>query len=200
MPLNVDSGRALRTPGELRALVEAVRDAPASEPETDSVEWKGSWDLADAGHRFETGKHILGFGNRSVVAAARTFEGCAYLLAGVEPGKLVGTAILDPADIDNYLSKYVLPGQPRWHPSYVTVEGQQVLVITVEAPRDGDPICTLQRAYEGAEPGRIFIRRHGKTLEATPAEVRALEARLRNERPRVELSLTRTNSSPLRAV
>ena len=200
MPLKIDTRRALRTPTELRALVEAVRDAPTSEPETDSVEWKGQWDLTNAGQRYETAKHILGFGNRTVVAAARMFEGCAYLLAGVEPGNLIGTTVLDPADIDNYLSKHVPPGQPRWHPAYVAVEAHDVLVITVEASRDGDPICTLQQSYGTAQTGRVFIRRHGKTTEASPAEIRALETRLRSERPKVELSLDRTDSAPLVAV
>lgn len=200
MPLKIDTARALRTPDELRELVEAVRDASTNEPETDSIEWKGEWDLTNAGQRFETAKHILGFGNRTAVAAARTFEGCAYLLAGVGPGNLMGTDVLDPADIDNYLAKHVLPGQPRWHPGYVAADGHNVLIITVEAPRAGDPICTLQQGYGAAQTGRVFTRRHGKTTEASPAEIRALEGRLRSERPKVELSLVRADAAPLVAV
>lgn len=117
MTLNIDTSRALRTPGELVALVEAVRDARAAEPETDSVEWKSDWDITDAAVRFETVRYILGFGNRTVFAAETNFEGCAYLLAGVEPGNLVGAPVVDPADIDDQLSNYILPGQPRWSPS-----------------------------------------------------------------------------------
>lgn len=96
MPLNLDMTRALRTYGELLDLVKAVRDAPAGEPETDSVEWKSAWDLSSAKYKFETARHILGFGNRTVVAAQGMFEGCAYLVAGVEPGNVVGIEKLDP--------------------------------------------------------------------------------------------------------
>jgi len=198
--LNIDTKRALRTGDELRRLAEAVRDAPAGEPETDSVEWKGPWDLTETKTKFQTAKHVLGFGNRTVVAAARVFEGCAYLLAGVEPGSVIGTAVIDPAQLDDYLSKYVLPGQPRWHPSYVEVDGKQVLILTVEAPREGDPICALQKAFDDAKAGRVFVRRGGKTVEAEPAEIRALEARLRSERPKVELAVERADAAPLKAV
>lgn len=86
MTLSVDRTRALRTRSELISLVSAVRDASSSEAETDSLEWKSHWDLSSAETRFETARHILGFGNRSLTLAGRDFEGCAYFLAGVEPG------------------------------------------------------------------------------------------------------------------
>lgn len=195
MALNVDRSRALRTPGELVGLVEAVRDASPAEPETDSLEWKSDWDITNAGVRFDTVRHLLGFGNRTVFAAQQNFEGCAYLLAGVEPGNLIGAPIVDPADIDDQLSKYILPGQPRWSPSYLMVDGKPALVFTIEAPRDGDPIFILQKGYDRWTAGRIFIRRHGKTEEAGPADVRALEARGQAVRPRVELSVTRADEA-----
>lgn len=90
-----------------------------------------------------------------MAAAQPTFEGCAYLLAGIEPGNVVGVDRVDPADLDDALSKYVLPAQPRWSPNYLTFNGVDVLVITIEAPREGDPICTLQSAYDKAERGRV---------------------------------------------
>ena len=66
MALHVDAMRALRTHGELVALVEAIRDAPTGEPETDTIEWKTDWDLSEAAVRFQTARHLLGFGNRTV--------------------------------------------------------------------------------------------------------------------------------------
>ncbi len=200
MPLNVDTSHALRTNDELACLVEAIRDAPAHEPETDFVEWKGPWNIDDAGDRFQTARHLLGFGNRTVLAASSQFEGCAYFVAGAEPGKVVGTIVVDPARIDDQLSKYILPGQPRWTPAYVTVDGNTVLVITVEAPRQGDPIFTLQHGYGSMSAGRVFVRRHGKTEENNPADMRALEARGMAARPKVELAVTRADDgSPLRS-
>lgn len=193
MPLNLDMRRALRTLAEFIALGEAIRDAPTDEPETDYVEWKGAWDLTKTENLFHTARHILAFGNRSVVSAEAQFEGCAYFVAGVEPGAVHGSTVLDPAELDDRLSKYVLPGQPRWSPHYVTLAEGTILVIAIEAPREGDPIFTLQREYGKYAAGRIFVRRHGKSEEARPADVRALEARGHASRPRVELSVTRAD-------
>ena len=190
--ISIDTTHALRTHTELTALAEAVFSAPSSEPETDALEWKSAWDLTTTEVRFQTARHLLGFGNRSVVTAHREFEGCAYLLAGVEPSNVVGVKVLDPADIDNALSRFVAPGQPRWSPAYVTLQGRSILIITVESPRPGDAIFTLQRGFGAALPGRIYVRRHGKTEEANPAEVRALEARGAAIRPKVELDVVRT--------
>jgi hypothetical protein len=176
---------------ELLGLAEAVHDAPVNEPETDSIEWKSAWNLDEAKYRFETARHILGFGNRTVAAARRSFEGCSYLLAGVEPGNLVGVERLDPAKIDDAIRKYVAPGEPRWAPTYVTLEGRDVLIITVESPRDGDRIFKLQQGFGGALSGRIYARRNGQTEEANPAEHAALEERLLGGRPTVNLSLVR---------
>lgn len=133
----------------------------------------------------------LGFGNRTVFAAQQQFEGSAYLVAGVEPGNVVGAPVVDPADIDDQLSKYILPGQPRWSPAYVTVDGKPILILTIEAPRAGDPIFALQKGYDVAPAGRVYVRRHGKTEEAGPADLRALEARGQAARPKVELLVTR---------
>jgi hypothetical protein len=197
--LNVATAYALRTTAELVGLVEAIRDAPAHEPETDFVEWKGPWNIGNAADRFHTARHLLGFGNRTVFAASQQLEGCAYFVAGAEPGNVVGTAHVDPASIDDQLSKYILPGQPRWTPAYVTVDGNSVLVITVETPRAGDPIFTLQQGYGSVPAGRVFVRRHGKTEEAGPADIRALEARGLAASPKVELAVTRTDDGdPLR--
>lgn len=191
MALQLDQSRALRTRAELVLLIEAVHDAAPSESETDALEWKRELDLTNgADPRFQLSKHLLGFGNRSSATAARSFEGCAYLLLGVEPQVLVGCAVWDPAAIDGWVSRYVSPGMPRWSVHYVPVKEAEVLVFTVEAPRAGDPICTLQHTYERFKAGRIFVRRGGTTGEANPAEVRALESRLRSAVPEVELEVS----------
>lgn len=197
MPLPIDSSRALRTLDELCALIKAIRDAPASESETDALEWKSAWDLNDANKCFETAKHLLGLGNRSVIAASKVFEGCAYFLAGVEPGNLCGVSPLDPATINDKLSRYIESGKPRWSPQYVVIDGHDVLVLTVESPNEGDPICTLQKGFDKVSAGRIFVRKHGKTEEAGPADIRELENRSNARRPQVELSVSRANEDPL---
>lgn len=178
MTLAVDTRRALRTPRELRDLIEAIRNAPPGEPETASVEWKRELDLATVPHRFSTARHVLGFGNRYPSTAAPYFEGCAYLVVGVEPGNLTGVPNWDPADVHNWLERYIAPGRPRWHLETVTVNGADVLIFVVEPPSWGDPIHTLQTTYERYTAGRIFTRAGGKTVEASPSQVNQLELRL----------------------
>lgn len=198
--MDVDMSRAARTRQELTSLAEAVRDAPPSEPETDNLEWKGEWDPSDGEQAFETARHVLGFGNRAVAVAAQAFEGCAYLFAGVEPGRVVGTPVLDPATIEDKLGRYVETGRPRWSPHYLSIDGEDVLVVVIEAPRDGDPICTLQKGYGRIREGRIFVRRHGQTEEARPAEIRALEERTRSTRPTLSLTIDRADEGSLQAL
>jgi hypothetical protein len=176
--LSFDMRQVPRNHARLCALIEAVRLAPADTHETDSLEWKTNWDLRAPERRFETAKHLLGFGNRSVESARRDFQGCAYFMAGVAPWTLVGVEQHDPATLEDWLGQYIAPGRPRWTPYYVSVNDSRVLVVLVEAPRPGDPICTLQKGYDKARAGRVYVRRNGKTEEASPDDVRALEHRL----------------------
>jgi hypothetical protein len=179
MALAVDIARALRTRAELISLVEAIRDADPNEHESDWVEWKRELNLgADAGHTFEAARHILGFGNRDPAAVASYCEGTAYLVVGAEPRAVQEVPPWDPADLDNWISRYVASGAPRWRADRVEVDGKQVVVFTIEAPSPGDRICTLQRGFDRTPAGRIFVRRGGKTHEASPAEIAHLEARL----------------------
>lgn len=76
----------------------------------------------------------------------------------------------------------------------MTLDDHAILVITIEAPREGDPICKLRHGYDSAFEGRIYTRRHGKTEEASAVEVSALEARLLGGRPTVDLSVVRTGA------
>lgn len=190
MALSIDISRALRTRSELHGLVEAIRDAPAGEPETDWVEWKTGFDLSNnVAHRFETARHILGFGNRHPTAATPYCQGTAYLVLGVEPSNLVGVAVWDPADLDNWLSAYIAAGRPRWRSDAVEFDGLNVVVFTVEAPQWGDHICTLQKGFNRHPDGRIFVRRNGKTIEPGPSEVTQLEERTARGANDIEVSV-----------
>jgi hypothetical protein len=60
----------------------------------------------------------------------------------------------------------------------------------IEAPRDGDPIFTLQKGFNQISAGRIYVRRHGKTIEASPADVRLLETRSSSKTEKVNLEVT----------
>lgn len=170
-------------------LAEAIFRAPQSEQESRHVEWKGIWDLrGSAKDRFSAARHILGFANRDVEVACRMFDGCAYLVAGVEPGNAAGVAREDSATLTGWLSAYLGTDGPVWSPNWVTVAGVTVLVLSVEAPSPGDPIHSLRKAYEGFASGRVFTRREGQTAEADPDELKMLQARLTAKQPDTNLS------------
>jgi hypothetical protein len=177
MALSLSTTRRLDGPGDLEALVRAVAAASPDEPETDALEWKGGLDLDARKPRYDLSRHVLGFGNRSVRLARASFEGYAYLLAGVTAGEIIGVDIPDPAELGNALASFVAPGQPAWKLHRVEVEDRTIAVIEVEAPADGDRICTLQDSSFDGRAGRVFVRRHGQTEEASPAEIRMLEDR-----------------------
>jgi hypothetical protein len=154
MTLALDTSMALRSDDKLRHFADVIYHAPSSEQETRSIEWKGSWNLrSSAKDRFSAAKHILGFANRDVEIARRTFEGCAYVVAGAEPGAATGVALEDSATLTGWLSAYLGTDGPVWSPHWVTVADVTVLVLSIEAPHSGDPIHTLRKAFEGSRPG-----------------------------------------------
>jgi hypothetical protein len=189
MTLAIDPSKALRSGEAVRALAEAIYHAPESEQESRYIEWKGSWDLrGSAKDRFSAAKHILGFANREIEIASRMFEGCAYLVAGVEPGVAAGVAREDSATLTGWLSTYLGTDGPVWSPHWAAVAGATVLVLLIEAPSRGDPIHSLRKAYDGFAPGRVFTRREGQTAEADPDELKMLQARLTAAQPDPSLS------------
>lgn len=182
MPLQIDSSRALRTHDQLVTLVRAIV-AAAPEDESRAVEWKSSYpDLTSSEASFAIARAILGLSNRSVRVASTAFEGVGYVVIGAEPGRLAGQAIPDSAEILNAVRRYTGHGAPLWDPRPVSVDGSNVLVITVEPPRDGDRIALLHKSYQGSgklvPEGTIFVRQSGATERASRAELEYLQDRL----------------------
>lgn len=136
------------------------------------------FDLTKAEGRFNAARVILSFANRMPDTASTVCGGLAYLIIGAEPGQVDGTAVIDAADLDNGLIKYLGGDGPRWSPNYVTVHGRDVLVILVEAPRWGDRIHALRRQLEGAQAGTVYVRSQSVSRPANPEELRRLEDRL----------------------
>ncbi len=183
MALSIDTDRKVHGPRAWERLVQAIRAAPADEPELHWLEWKRGADLADKAWRGELASHILGFANRLPAVANRACEGYAYLVVGVEPGQARGVDAIDPAQLDDALRSYLGADGPRWEPAFVDLDDVRVLVITVDPPRDGDPVWILRKGFEdpggkSRHDGQIFIRRNGLTTgQPTSAELAALLAR-----------------------
>jgi hypothetical protein len=191
MALKIDTSRALRTHKQLTELVEAVLVAAKAEPETHAVEWKSKLDLAsEAEARFKLAKQVIAFSNRHPDDAAREFEGCAYIVIGAEPQALpTGVPVHDPAALDDWIGPFVGSDGPRWKADYVKVRDRAVLVVTVEAPRWGDPIQLLQKQFGNFGAGRPFVRRQGKAVEPDQHGMRMLEERLKRVASRIQVGV-----------
>jgi len=179
--LSIDSSRQLRTLAQLSELVSAVLGANP-EDESRAVEWKSGYnDVTSPDAAFAIARAILGLANRPVAVAAREFEGVGYVLVGVEPGALRGQGVPDSASLTAAIARYTGHGL-SWDPRAVKVGEVEVLIVTVEPPRDGDRIAALQKDYQGpkvyAPAGTIFVRRPGATERASLAEIEMLQDRL----------------------
>ncbi|MFI5698397.1 helix-turn-helix domain-containing protein [Kribbella sp. NPDC051586] len=177
MAINVDTTQSLRRPGDLLALVDAVRSAHPSD-ESWWIEWKSDLKLRSPDGAFKAARAILSFANRMPEVAATACDGLAYLLVGVEPGLVHGTEAIDPADLEGALIKYLGADGPVWSPNYVTVDGKTVLVVIVEPPQWGDPIHTLRKTFEKSAEGTIFVRSQAISRPANASEIRMLSDRL----------------------
>ena len=182
----LDTKHAATRADELSKLVADLVASPANMQELDSIEWKATIDLTEKPRRAQVAKHLIGFANRDPETAQRAFEGNGYLIVGAEPGRLTGMQVHDAAALDDWLRPYT-GDELRWSAQYVQIGADSVLVICVEPPRDGDPIYTFEResvdeAGKAMRAGAVYVRRGGKTHEATPSEHRRLQDRLRRHR------------------
>lgn len=197
MSLDISTGRAIRTPDALGALVTAIvlTDASTTQ-ETHWLEWKGPLSLDKREGQFLIAKAILGFANRDPRHAATVCEGVAYMVVGAQPGSALGVDPIDSAQLGQGVRKYA--NGPQWSAHYVDHDGASVLVVLVEPPRAGDPIHTLARQYDKFDEGTIFHRGTGQTEPAGSREVAMLSQRLVQgvEEPELDLEL-KLSSTPL---
>lgn len=200
LTIDVDSSRRFQTGEDHRALVKAILAADPLD-EARWIEWKSNLDLDKREHQFKAAKTILGFANRTEEQADGWAEGYAYLLVGVEPGNLRGTAPLDTSVVDAKLRKWVGSGDrsPRWSAGWVTVNGSAVLVFEVGPPLPGDPLFPLRQQFEGFRDGTIFVRRQASSDPADSAEILHLSDRAARSR-RLSLTVERSDAERLGAI
>jgi hypothetical protein len=196
--LNIDLTRAVRGLGAQQLLLQALVSAPATEIETDYIEWKSVVDLADKDWRAEAAKHILAFANRDPHQSRTALEGCAYLVFGAEPSRSVGTPVHDLADIDKWVRTYTGDdaNSPNWRFDYVTVGTVIVGLFTIEPPRDGDPPYAFRKDYlpggtkrETFLDGDVYVRKGGRSEKAKSADHLRLAARARAGSTRLEATV-----------
>jgi len=176
MSLAVDASRAFRSPHELTGLIEAVLGASEND-ESDWIEWKSGLALGEKDTQGTLARHVLAMANRRPELAARYATGCGYVIVGAEPGNCAGVTEVDPAVLSHGMQPYLGAEGPGWGLQYVNLQGVSVLVVTVEPPRSGDRIFTLQKAFAKYLAGAVFVRRPGRTDLAGPNDIRVLEDR-----------------------
>jgi hypothetical protein len=169
---------ALRGTNELRRLLDAIV-AATDHDEADWLEWTSNLDLTTKDECFPIARTVLGMANRSPERANLMCEGLGYIVVGAEPGRVEGVTSVDPARLDQLIEPYLGGSEgPRWTPTYVVDGDKTVLVVSVEAPRPGDPMFTLRREFDRYLSGAVFVRKQGRTVQADASDMDALQRRL----------------------
>jgi hypothetical protein len=196
-----DFSRVARRPSERLAVVEHIITTPNLQ-ENEHLEWKSGYDLSTKPGAAKTAKQLIGMANREPARAARLLEGHAYVILGVDAGRLHGLMKRwDSADIENWIAPFVGPDLV-YDIHYVEVRGRDVLMFVVGPSKQGDPIFALQRTTQdehGKEmrAGTIYVRRGGKTEVADPAEIAMLTNRARAAGSRLALDVQADVSTAL---
>jgi len=179
--LTFDSRHLPRSLSEWEQLVRAcgVQDDTI---ETHWLERKGPLQITAAEHKFAIAKAILAFSNRDPVAAEPFLDGHALLLIGIEKtGAITGIPRVEDHQLSNALKAYLGQGDdaPRWIVHRHRVDDHNdVVVIDVDAPRPGDPIFTLRKAYDKFPAGSVFSRPSTESTPADPTAIASLSRRL----------------------
>jgi hypothetical protein len=118
--------------------------------------------------------------NRDAALAKEFLEGCGVVIVGLGPatGEISAVDVLDPTDLENKLNTYLGKDGPRWNPHWITVENVQLLVVEVDAPRQGDPGYTLRAKFDDYRASQVFVRVGSKTEVATQSDTERLARRL----------------------
>ena len=179
MAVSLDQAAVPGTAEEATAVVDAVL-AASSADELDWIEWKSGLDLSNKAVRGTLARHVLGLANRMPGTAAGRAGGRGFMVVGAEPGDRRGITAADPADLSQGIDAFLGPDRPSWTMHYDDRDGLPVLVLTVAAPRSGDPAFTLFKELEVMSPdgkrkvyprGTIFVRHQGRTEIARPEDV-----------------------------
>ncbi|MGL5826727.1 MAG: RNA-binding domain-containing protein [Nocardioides sp.] len=171
-------------------LFEAIENAQP-EDETYWVEFKSGHDPVSTEGKAAIAKAIVAFANRDPAVAKRWLEGHALVVLGVEPGRVPGAEIRDPATIHQTIQPFLAAPAPRWDLSYHTYKGNQILTIIVEPPQAGDSIAVIGKSSGKIEDGNIYVRRPGISDRAKSADIRQLSERLvQRQAPGLDIEVT----------
>lgn len=165
--------------GHLRRqrLLDAIYKASGAD-ENEWVEFKAGVDPSTKAGCAHIARAIVAFANRDPARAQRWMDGNAYVIVGLEPGNAPGAVVVDPAIIHDGVNALIAAPAPGWDLEYTTYNMTQVLVVTVEPPKPGDPIHCIGKAAPNVDNGNIYVRRPGKSDRARSDDIRRLSTRL----------------------
>lgn len=137
------------------------------------LEIKSDLDLTKKTDLAKIAKYILASANRSPELAATAFEGYGVMIIGVAPGEARGVPPVEPLDISKVVSAYLGAAGPNWDIVWVPVahSDNEVLVIFVDPPREGQKPFVCRKDGDGLVDGRVYIRADGETREAKGDEL-----------------------------
>lgn len=138
------------------------------------LEWKSDLDLLTSPGSFHVERTILGFANRMPDAAEHWAEGHAYVLVGVEDGRLHGTAEIDIVTLHPKLTQFTSDG-PRVQYTYVPFDAgqgvRQVRFVAIAPPRWGDPHPSPVRGVRQESERARLMRYMGETKPARATDI-----------------------------
>lgn len=154
------------------ALVDAVA-ASDDRVERHYLEVKSDLDLSQKNDIAKIAKFILGSANRLPSVAGAAFEGYGVMVIGVAPGDARGVPPVEVLELDKIVSQYLGASGPRWDVVRVPVTGStnEVLVIVVDPPEDGQDPFLCRKQGENLSNGRVYVRADGETREAKAEEL-----------------------------
>jgi hypothetical protein len=165
-----------------QGLLAAIESSAATD-ENMWLEHKAGLDPSTKPGAAALAKAIIAFANRDPNRSTAWLGGHAIVVIGLEPGNVPGIEPLDPAVLHDKVSRYLAEPSPHWDSADHTYNGRDVLVITIDPPKDGDPIYTI--GQDGGDPkaggqvrnGDIYVRRPGKSELAKADDIQRLTRR-----------------------
>lgn len=160
------------------ALVGAVASSD-DRVERHYLEVKSDLDLSQKNDIAKIAKFILGSANRLPSVASVAFGGYGVMVIGVAPGDVRGVPPVEVLELDKVMSQYLGASGPRWDVVRVPVSDSdnEVLVVIVDPPEDGQDPFLCRKEGEHLYNGRVYVRADGETREAKAEELDLLMQR-----------------------
>ena len=167
----IDISRAPLGVKTASALVEAVA-ASDDRVERHYLEIKSDLNLTQKNDIAKIAKFILGAANRLPRIANTAFEGYGVMVIGVAPGDARGVPPVEVLELEKIISQYIGVSGPKWDVVRVpTSTTNEVLVVHVAPPQDGEDPFVCRKDGDNLYNGRVYIRADGETREAKAEEL-----------------------------